>query len=307
MELGPSALQQEMLQDIIPLRDVVSVLLSSEPQTHEQLAKTATDSQSILDTIESRSATLATDDAHSLFWAQALATGWCVRGWSALAVNDLPTAETYLRAAWNLNEDTASGYLLGWTLELKQERLAAARQYELAYITSGNGFYCGFPPQGADLRKRIEDGYKRAAGKELKATPLNHGAYEGSLQAELDKAIEIHQLVHATKLTGEGLYAESFEPGKPTKVSFLSGDKGFEALGSVLQAHGFTAIFPKGSKAKLLREVRIVCSPWSGCDAYQILPSSIRMPSGEIHLKPIKVAQPNGSKPLQVKQLPAQP
>ncbi|MFZ0301073.1 MAG: DUF3857 domain-containing protein [Terracidiphilus sp.] len=307
VELGPTALQQEMIQDILQLRDVANLLLSSEPQTQNQLAKTATDSQNTLDTIEARSGTLAANDPHSLYWSQALATGWCVRGWSALALNDLPTAETYLRAAWNLNEDSASGYLLGWVLELKQERVAAARQYELAYVTSGNRYFCGFPPQGADLPKRIEDGYKRVAGKELTATPLNHGSYVGSLQEELDKAIEIHQVVHTTKLTGEGLYIEAFEPDKPVKVSFLSGDKGFEVLAPVLQAHGFTALFPRGSKAKLLREVRIVCSPWSGCDAYQILPGSIRMPSGVIHLNPMKTPAPDGSKTLQIRQLPARP
>jgi hypothetical protein len=310
VELGPSTLQQEMLQDILPLRDVASVLLSSEPQTPDKLAKTATDSQNMLNTIESRSATLAADDPHSLFWANALATGWCVRGWSALAVNDLPTAETYLRAASNLNEDPASGYLLGWLLEVKQQRVAAAHQYEMAHVTSGNSLFCGFPFQDADLHKRIDDGYKRVTGKELVATALNHGFYEGSLQAELDKATEIHQIVHTTKLTGEGLYVVEYEADKPGKATFLSGDKGFEALASVLQTHGFSALFPKGSKAKLLREVRIICSPYSGCDAYLILPGSIRMPNGPINIAPIQFQRPRlskGTKTVEVKELPAQP
>ena len=306
VEFGTTALQQEIIQDVLPLRDLANVLMSSEPQTQEKLAKTATDSQDLVDSIEARSATLPPEDPQSLYWANTLATGWCVRGWSALAVNDLPTAESYLRAAWNLNEDSASGYLLGRVLEIKQERVAAARQYELAYVNSGNGFFCSFPPQGADLRKRIQDAYKHVTGRELTATPLNHGSYVGSLQAELDKSIEIHQIVHTTKLTGEGLYVVDYDPNKPGKVKFLSGDKGFEVLASVLQAHGFTALFPKGSKAKLLREVRIICSPWSGCDAYLIQPGSIRMPSGVIHLNPTKIPQPNGSKTVEIKELPVQ-
>jgi hypothetical protein len=310
IELGPSALQQEMIQDILPLRDVSSVLLSDQPRTPDQLAKTVTDSEKVLDTVESRSATLAADDPQSLYWSQAIATAWCFRGWSALAVNDLPTAETYLRAAWNLNQDPVSGYLLGWLLEVKQERIAAAHQYEMAHIASANSLFGGFSPQDDDIRKRIDDGYKRVAGKEISATPLNHGSYEGSLQAELDRATEIHQIVHTTKLTGEGLYVEKFEPGKPVKVSLLSGDKGFEVLAPLLQAHGFQAVFPKGSKATLLREVRLVCSPWSGCDAYLILPGSIRMPGRSIKITPIQIPSsnaPKSSKNLQIRQLPAQP
>lgn len=307
IEFGTSALLQEMLQDILPLRDVSRLLLSNQPQTADTLAKTASDSQKVLDAIELRSATLAADDPHALYWSQALATAWCFRGWSALAVNDLPTAETYLRAAWNLNQDQVSGYLLGWLLEVKQERVAAAHQYEMAHITSANSLFGGLSPQDDDIRKRIDDGYKRVTGKQMAATPLNHGSYDGSLQAELDRLSEIHQVVHTTKLNGEGLYIERFEPGKPVKVSLLSGEKGFEALAPLLQAHAFPAVFPKGSKATLLREVRIVCSVWSGCDAYLILPGSIRMPSRPIKVMPIQVSSPNGSKTLDIKQLPKQP
>jgi hypothetical protein len=310
VELGPTAIMQEMIEDILPLRDVSSVLLSNEPQTPDALAKAVTDSQKVLDTIESRSASLAIEDPHALYWSQALATAWCFRGWSALAVKDLPTAETYLRAAWKLNQDPVSGYLLGWLLELKQERVAAAHQYELAHITTSSSLFGGFSPQDEDIRKRIDDGYKRVTGKPIAATPLNHGTYEGSLQAELDKLNEIHQIMHATKLTGEALYVEKFEPDKPVKVLLLGSGKGFEALAPLLQAHGFQAIFPKSSKATLLREVRIICSPWSGCDAYQLLPGSIRMPGGEIKITPIRVPSPNspnGSRTVEIKQLPAQP
>jgi len=308
-ELGPTAILQEMIQDIIPLRDVAKVLLSDQPQTPDGLAKTVTDSQRVLDTVEARSTTLQASDPQSLYWTQALANAWCIRGWSALAVNDLPTAETYLRAAWRLGQDQISGYLLGWLLEVKQERVAAAYQYELASL-SHEGSLILAPQDVSGIPKRIADGYKRVTGKELVATPLNHGAYEGSLQAELDKANEIHQIVHSTKLTGEGLYIEEFEPGKPAKVSTLGSEKGFDALAPVLQAHGFRSLFPNGSKAKLMREVRIVCSPWSGCDAYQLAPGSTRIPNRAINVAPIQFERPKltrGTKTVETKELPAQP
>jgi hypothetical protein len=309
VELGQSAVQLELMQDVSPLRDVVNVLLSDQPQTPGQLAQTVTDSQKVLDAVESRSASLETTDPHSLFWAQALGASWCVRGWSALAVADLPSAETYLRAAWNLNQDKVSGYLLGWLLEVKQQRAAAAHQYELAFVARWSGYVSSLLPSPPDIMKRIGDGYKRVTGKELAATGLNNGSYAGSLEADLDKATEIQQIVHVTKLTGEGLYVEDFESGNAAKVSMLSGDKGFDMLAPLLQAHGFQPVFPKGSKAVLLREVRIVCTPYAGCDAYLMVPNSVQMPSRPIKVTPILVQRPGASKDtktIQVRQLPVE-
>ncbi len=249
IELGPSALQQEMIEHILQLRDAVNVLLTDQPQTAGKLASTATDSQNLVDAIESRSVTLSADDQHSLFWSQALAAGWCVRGWSALAVNDLPNAESYLRAAWNLNEDSSSGYLLGWALELKQERVAAARQYELAYVASAGDFFCGFPPQGADLHKRIQDGYKRVTGRELTATPLNHGSYEGSLQAELDKLIEIHQIVRTTKPSyREGFMRWNTNRASPARPCFSAAARDLKRWLRCFKRTDSRRCFPKGQR-----------------------------------------------------------
>ena len=296
---------QEMLDAVRPLMSVENLLLSGQAKTPDKLAKMTADSQSALDAIESKSATLPADDMRSLYWAQALSTAWCVRGWSAMAENDLPTAETYLRAAWRLSQDQVSGFLLGWLLEEKGERAAAAHQYELAHISGATSLFGGSSPWNPDFHQSIADAYKRVTGKELSATPLNHGSYNGSLQEELDKQTEIHQFIHATKLTGEGLYIESFEPDKPAKASMMSGEKGFEAFAPLLQAHGFTAVFPKGSKAKLLREVRIVCSPWSGCDAYMLLPQSVQGPAQKV--KAIMVNQGNPGRVIQIEKPPAKP
>lgn len=310
MGLPTSSQKQEMLEDTLPLRDLVAQLMSDETRTPDQLAKTATDAQKALDTIESKSAALDASDPQSLYWAQALSAAWCARGWAALAANDVPTADTYLRAAWRLGQDQISGYLLGWLLEVKQDPAGAAHQYELASVTRSGGYLWSSLPAGSDIQKRIADGYKRVAGKQLAATALNHGGYEGSILDELDMANEIHQLVHSTKLTGEALYVEKFEPGKPAIVSMLSGDPGFKALIPILQAHGFPRIMPTGSKAKLLREVRIICTPYAGCDAYLMLPNAIRMPNEEIKINAIHVQSPGapgGSKTIEIKQIPAQP
>ena len=67
-----------------------------------------------------------------------------------------------------------------------------------------------------------------------------------------------------------------------------------------LQSHSFPATLPEGSKAKLLREVRVVCTPWAGCDAYILLPASIEMPSVNIRAIPVQ-GLPKGAKTVQIR------
>jgi hypothetical protein len=211
-----------------------------------------------------------------------LGYAWSTVGWSALENKDLPQAEIYLRAAWRLCHDRVSGYQLGRLLEAKDNKAAAAHQFELAHVTSVANPLGGFQATNYKVDDLIAAGYRRVAGKELTATSLNHGEYNGSLDAELDKDLEFRQFIRTTKLTGAGLYVVAFEAGKPVKANFLQGDKGFEAFVSALQTHSFPSQLPSGSKARLMREVRIVCSPWAGCDAYLLLPGSIEIPARPI-------------------------
>lgn len=149
----------------------------------------------------------------------------------------------------------------------------------------------------------IATSYGKLAGKELTATALNHGEYNGSLDKELDNGLEIRQFIRSTKLTGAGLYSIGFEQGKPAKVIFLDGDSGFSALSPTLQAHTFPAQLPGGSKARLLREVRIICSPWAGCDAYLLLPSSLEIPGSVFRVKNLPKGRQN-EKTIQIQLQP---
>jgi hypothetical protein len=284
---GVNGVLADVLQTTLPLQDVVAILTADPPASGDVLGKAAASARDTLDAVETRTTTLAPSDPHSLYWAKALADAWCVRGWTALAASDLPAAENYLRAAWRLNPDVLNGYLLGRVLEARGEKAAASHQYELAYIASAGSMLASSASQSFDLHQLLSDGYRRTTGKELTATPLNHGGYTGSLQAELDRSSEIHQIVRSTHLTGDAWFVLAFEAGKPAKISFLSGGKEFSSLISILQAHTFAPELPPGSKALLLREVRIACSPWAGCDAYLKLASDIRMPSQTLPLRAI--------------------
>ena len=157
---------------------------------------------------------------------------------------------------------------------------------------------------GFNVEDHIETSYKSATGKVLNSTSLNHGDYNGSLRAELDKEEEIRPFTHTSKLTGSGLFAVAFENGKPIKVAFLHGDLGFATMAAILQTHPFPASLPSGSKGRLLREVRVICTPWAGCDAYVLLPTSIEIPANTVMREINAPGVPKGTKTIQIQVAP---
>ena len=308
---GLATQRQEIVDAVRPLEDAVAILEADPPAIPDALAKAISQSDKALDAIETKSATLPIEDPHSLYWAQTLAFAWCVKGWSALESKDFPSAESYLRAAWRLQPDRISGLLLGRLLEAKNDKPAAAHQYELAHISVNPGAFGISLSENYDADKKIAEGYRRVTGKELATVALNQGGgYSGSLEEERDRISEIHGFIRVTKLTGSALYVVAFEAGKPVNASFLGGDKGFEALVPALRSHTYPRELPAGSRALLLREVRMICTPWAGCDAYFLLPNAIKLPSDIIKIKAINLTPgkaPQGTKTIQIEKLPGQP
>ena len=294
--------QRQKLQAVLEnLRKATAILEANPPADGGGVAKALSLSRQAVDDVEAITLTLPTEDVHSLYWGQLLGYAWSTLGWSALESKDLPLAEAYLRSAWHLCHDSITGYQFGRLLEARDNKIAALHQYELAHVAPVKNPLGGFLASDYKVDDLIAASYRKLAGKDLTATALNHGAYNGSLNSELDKELEIHQFLRVTKLTGSGLYAVAFEAGKPVKANFLSGDSGFAALVPALQAHAFAAQLPSGSKARLLREVRIICSPWSGCDAYLLLPGSIELPSITVPVRVMNLPKSHAEgKPVQI-------
>jgi len=294
-------LRAELLNAMQPVRDATAVLEAATPATADDLAKATSLAHKAVDGIEAKTLTAPADDAHSLYWSQLLAYGWSTLGWAALESKDMATAETYLRAAWVLGQDKMSGYQLARLLEAKGDKAAAAHLYELANIGSEGNSLGGFLYPNYKVQDRIPESYKELTGNPLTATALNHGQYNGSLRAELDKEIEIHGFTKVSKLNGQGLFALVYEAGKPVKAHLLNGEKGFGTMAAVLEAHKFPVVLPTGSKARLLREVRLICSSYGGgCDAYMLLPTSIQIPPTVI----TPANAPPGTKTVQIEVAP---
>ncbi|HEU5352689.1 MAG TPA: DUF3857 and transglutaminase domain-containing protein [Terracidiphilus sp.] len=301
------AIWRGFVQDLQPSTDARKILAADPAPPKADVAHAVDLATKGVRAVEARTATIDTGDAHSLQFAQILATSWCIRGWAALDAQDLPTAGTYLRAAWQLSPDRVTGYLLGQLLVALGKKKQAAHQFELASVAPQHNLFGGPAFNGFDPGPRIAGAYRDLTGHELSATAYNHGAYDGSLQAELDSMEQIRPLVHSTRLTGSALFILAFQLDKPMQIIFLDGDPPFHVLEGPLRAHHFAQQLPSGSKARLLREVRVICSPWAGCDAYLLAPTEIAYRGSSKPIRAIPLPLPTMQKGAKVVEIPAQP
>lgn len=290
------------------LRQATEILEKNPPVKAEDLAKASSLSHKAAGDVEAMSLALHAEDAHAVYWAELLSYAWSTLGWSSLESGDLPAAEPYLKAAWRLSHDRITGYQFGRFLEARGNKLAAAHQYQLAHITAVQHPLGGFLGSDYKVDEHLAASYRKLTGKELSATAaFSGGQYNNSLQAELDKETDIRPLTRTTKLTGSALYSVAFEEGKPVRVAFLGGDSGFASLVPVVRAHVFSPELPAGSKALLVREVRVICTPWGGCDAYLLLPTAVELPTRTITTDITPPNAPPGKKIVRTINVPLQP
>ena len=254
-----------------PYRDAKAVLESDPPASSSDLVKTASDCRKMVSDTEAASTEFSLEDPHSLRWAQVLNAAWTCLGWAEFEAREPDAAERYLRAAWELSQSATSGYQLARLLEAKGNKTEAAHLYELASVT-----WLDMTP-GEATTSQIAESYRRLTGNELTATPYKNGAYDGSLRQELDKLTQVHPIIKTTKLNGTAYFMAVFEAGKPTRFQLFGGDKVLASLVPTLQTHAFQNILPQGSKGRLVREIRVICTQWAGCDADLLLPNALQM------------------------------
>lgn len=270
-------IRQELMEEVPPLRDALTTLKQNPPASSADLSVAEGKCQMATNKLEARSRELAASDPHSLYWAELIGMAWTCTGWGKIETKESGSAVIYLRPAWKLTQDPLAGYQLARALEDKGDKVEAAHVLELAYVSSPGGIFASLYVD-MNVHELIAANYLKLTGKKIFATSLKAGQYNGSLRAELDKDIEIRQFVKATKMSGQGLFAVSYENGAPVKAVLLQGDKGMGAFATTLEGNRFPVPLPTGSKARVMREVKMICSPWGGCDAYLLLPTSISLP-----------------------------
>jgi len=223
---------------------------------------------------------LALDDTHSLYWSQLLSFEWEAKGRIALELHDLPTAQTYLEAAWQLGQNRQACYQLGRLFEAKGNKIGAAHTYLLCKsATIVSPVLAG--TDSPELDRQIDSRYRALTERDVNspAVRLPGGAYAPSPRAELDKQNEFRRILRTSKVTGSGMFALSSELGKPPQVQFIGGDTAIKSFASAIKSHSYHPVFPAGSKARTVREMQLVCTPYAGCDGYMKLPSSVQAPA----------------------------
>ena len=161
-----------------------------------------------------------------------------------------------------------------------------------------------------DVPALIGSAYKKLTGGPIKAHAIGpNGSYNGSLLDQLNKSNEIRRYIPNTRFTGDALYAVTYEADKPVKAQFLSGESRMASLSASLENHRFQVLLPTGSKARVMRQAKLVCSPYGGCDAYLMLPTHIETPMRKIVAMPMTsgVTPPKIIKSTRTINIPAPP
>jgi lipopolysaccharide biosynthesis regulator YciM len=192
---------------------------------------------------------------------------WDTLGWVHFRLGHLDQAESYLYAAWLLQQAPVVADHLGQVYEQQKKTKEAIHLYRLALATPE-----AQAPGGTwdETRHRLE---RLTGAKAPKAMELLRGDPSGSELSELRTA-KLKRLVSGT---AEAEFFLLFGPGpKVERLQFVTGSNKLRSAGSALVDANFQVAFPEHSSARLLRRGILMCTDVSGCNAVLFTPDSVK-------------------------------
>jgi tetratricopeptide (TPR) repeat protein/transglutaminase-like putative cysteine protease len=208
-----------------------------------------------------------------------LARVWDTLGWIYFRQGDAKRAETLVRPAWLLGEDSVVGEHLGEIYERQGKAQQAARAYEFALTvasmpatTFGTSIDAAnaYRSQNEDIRAH----YKKLTGRDAPLTEIKrlpNGEWSKTPAEQLLQTREI-RLKNEDKLGGAAEFLVTFKPGKVTSVEYFSGDNDLEELTDDLKAAHYPLEFPPDSGAILMMRISVKCESSSSCVARLVNP-----------------------------------
>lgn len=170
---------------------------------------------------------------------------WDTLGWIYYKMDDLPKAESWLTAAWELNTDGPIGDHLGQVYEKENKLSDAVRMYKLALEVN---------PKMEETVARLQ---KLAS---VKLPPNRISAAE-----ELSR-MRMVKLPTIAKGTASADFYLLLAPGGKLKASsFIRGSDLLRLAGDNLAHVPFKVGFPPASSAYMLRKGILSCSSYTGC------------------------------------------
>lgn len=182
-----------------------------------------------------------------------LALTWDTMGWIHFKNGNLPLAEKYVRAAWELGQSREVALHLGEIYEKLGRPQQATQFYSFAAISSFMG--SAMPDPGRDKMVKLAG---RARGGEIIRN--NTGLPSKMRTLHLGG-------IASSGYKGEFLFV--FAPGpKLISVQTIEGDSSLQpALKKMGDKLAVSALFPEGAPEKLVRQGAVNCSPYTkGCD-----------------------------------------
>ena len=196
--------------------------------------------------------------------AATLANVWDTLGWVDFRLGNLPAAEKYLTAAWQVSQHAVVGYHLGQLYEKEGKRAAALHAYQLAHSAA--------PLQGGlwlasgaleDSQAKIDADLKRLGGKPDPATAVT----------ELNQ-MRTFSLPRIVKGRASATFYLLLGPGKKVEVKFQNGDDSLKPAEKFLASLNYKFTFPDDGAERLSRTGVLGCYPYSGCSFVFTIPSA---------------------------------
>lgn len=255
--------------------------LLADSNTHLDLAKEY--AERAVAALDARSvAAVGSDETNAPFDAM-FADIWDTVGWVHFRMGDAARAESFLRAAWVLGQQSVVGDHLGQVYEKLGKKKQAERVYEQALATQYMTPIVGSSGPGPTTsyqanRNEILAHYKRLTGREspspIEIHRLPNGEWSKSRSDELKEALEA-KVSKTTTLAGVAFFSVVFAPGKVERVRFISGDEELKSMIGKLETAPYQMEFPEGSGAKIARRVTLTCHPKAGCTAELSRPNRV--------------------------------
>ena len=234
--------------------------------------------------LDARSVAGADSDSTGFPISAGFAAVWDTLGWVYFQTGDAVRAESFIRAAWVLGQQSVVGDHLGQTYEKLGKKKLAERVYEQALSAQFMApIIIGTPgqtsvPEYQTNRNQILSHYERLTGRKspppIEIRRLPNGEWTKTRSDELKEALEA-KVTKTTSLAGVAFFSVVFAPGKVEKVRYIRGDEELKSMMEKLETASYQMEFPVGSGARIVRRVTLTCHPNAGCTAEMVPPNQV--------------------------------
>lgn len=211
-----------------------------------------------------------------------LSLTWDTLGWVYFQQGDVKRAESFVRPAWLLGEQSVVAEHLGEIYEKEGKAQQAARTYEYALaVSSVPIFPIGMGTTPSDVQNEyktradeIRARYRKLTGKEVPLAEIRrlpNGEWTETPAEQLRHSRE-SKLSNEARLSGSAQFIVTFKPGKVESAEYESGDDELQPLTAKLKAAHYPLEFPPESGASLVVRVDVSCKPTAPCIAALVNP-----------------------------------